>query len=222
MTFFPSDQAIVSVVLAGFALSATPGPSMLYVLSRTVGQSRAAGLASAVGLCLGGIILAIATALGLATVFATFDWIVVVLRYLGSAYLVWLGIGIIRDARSRSEAALVAAKVPDKPLPAIVWQGVLVELMNPKTVLFFALFLPPFVALGQGTVTGVDLTLQLLLLGILVPLTAVPSDIVVALLGARLSRQLNESQSARLVLAWIGGIMLIGIAVSLHWEALFG
>ncbi len=59
----PTFQALLSVALAGLALSATPGPSMLYVLSQTVGQSRAAGFASAIGLCLGGVILAIATAL---------------------------------------------------------------------------------------------------------------------------------------------------------------
>ena len=89
----PQFDAIVSVALAGLALSATPGPSMLYVLSRSVGQSRAAGLASALGLCVGGMILAIATALGLATLFMRFDWVVVALRYVGSAYLVWSGWG---------------------------------------------------------------------------------------------------------------------------------
>jgi threonine/homoserine/homoserine lactone efflux protein len=64
----PSLDAMLAVALAGLTLSVTPGPSMLYVLSRTVGQSRAAGLASALGLCLGGIFLAVATALGLAAV----------------------------------------------------------------------------------------------------------------------------------------------------------
>ncbi|MEL6792844.1 MAG: LysE family transporter, partial [Pseudomonadota bacterium] len=65
----PSAETIVMVALAGLALSATPGPSMLYVLSRSVGQSRAAGLASALGLGLGGALLAAATALGLAAIF---------------------------------------------------------------------------------------------------------------------------------------------------------
>ena len=83
----PSLDAMIAVALAGLALSVTPGPSMLYVLSRTVGQSRAAGLASALGLCLGGVLLAVATALGLAAVFETSGWMVAVLRYVGSAYL---------------------------------------------------------------------------------------------------------------------------------------
>lgn len=215
----PSLHAILSVALAGLALSATPGPSMLYVLSRSVGQSRAAGFASALGLCLGGVLLAIATALGLATVFATFDWLVIALRYLGSAYLVWLGIGMIRGARSTAATDFTVAQVKSKSLMAILWQGVLVELLNPKTVLFFALFLPPFVNLGQGPAQSSSVTLQFLILGALVPLTAVPSDLIVAMLGGTMTKTLNTNKRAREVMAWAGGLVLIGIALSLHLGA---
>lgn len=217
----PTIDTIVAVALAGLALSATPGPSMLYVLSHTVGQSRAAGFASAVGLCIGGILLAIATALGLATLFAMFDWLVVTLRYLGSAYLIWLGIGMIRDARMQAKADLTPAEIRRKPLAKIVWQGVLVEVLNPKTVLFFALFLPPFVTLDHGQVSDATIAGQLLLLGALVPLTAVPSDIAVAMVGGALTKTFNANTKAREVLAWLGGLVLIGIAVSLHWRVLF-
>lgn len=190
---------------------------MLYVLSRTVGQSRSAGLASALGLCLGGVLLAIATAWGLGTVFMTFDELVLALKYLGAAYLVWLGVGMIREARANAQADLRATAVARKSLPQIMWQGVLVELLNPKTVLFFALFLPPFVALDGPSS---DVTLQLLLLGVLVPLTAIPADLVVAWLGGTMARTLNESRKAREALAWVGGLILIGIAASLVWESL--
>lgn len=213
----PPVESILAVAVAGLALSATPGPSMLYVLSRTVGQSRSAGLASALGLCLGGVLLAIATAWGLGTVFMTFDELVLALKYLGAAYLVWLGVGMIREARANAQADLRATAVARKSLPQIMWQGVLVELLNPKTVLFFALFLPPFVALDGPSS---DVTLQLLLLGVLVPLTAIPADLVVAWLGGTMARTLNESRKAREALAWVGGLILIGIAASLVWESL--
>jgi threonine/homoserine/homoserine lactone efflux protein len=216
----PSVQSIIAVLLAGFALSATPGPSMLYVLSQTVGQSRAAGLASSAGLCLGGILLAIATALGLATVFATFDWLVVALRYLGSAYLVWLGLGMISRARTEARQDLRVSTVRHRPIPAILWQGVVVELLNPKTVLFFALFLPPFVNFQGASTDAASVTLQLLVLGALVPLTAIPSDICVAFMGGAMTKTLNGNRRAREILAWIGGLILIGIAISLHLEAL--
>ena len=79
---------------------------MLYVLSRTVGQSRSAGFASALGLCLGGMLLAIATAWGLSSVFMTSDELVLALKYLGAAYLVWLGLGMIREARANAREAI--------------------------------------------------------------------------------------------------------------------
>jgi threonine/homoserine/homoserine lactone efflux protein len=214
----PPLDSILAVALAGLALSATPGPSMLYVLSRTVGQSRSAGFASALGLCLGGMLLAIATAWGLGSVFMTFEELVLALKYVGAAYLVWLGVGMIREARAKARQDLAATQVDQRPLAQIMWQGVLVELLNPKTVLFFALFLPPFVALDQGA-TG-DVTLQLLLLGILVPLTAIPADLVVAWMGGAMARTLNESRKAREAMAWAGGLVLIGIATSLVWESL--
>jgi threonine/homoserine/homoserine lactone efflux protein len=215
----PPLESILAVALAGLALSATPGPSMLYVLSRTVGQSRSAGFASAFGLCLGGVLLAVATAWGLGTVFMTFEGLVLALKYLGAAYLVWLGVGMIREARANASRDLSVSAVTRRPLAQIMWQGVLVELLNPKTVLFFALFLPPFVVTGTGPGSP-DITLQLLLLGILVPLTAIPADLVVAWLGGTLAKTLNESQKAREAMAWAGGLVLISIALGLVWESL--
>ncbi len=191
---------------------------MLYVLSRTVGQSRSAGFASALGLCLGGIVLAVATAWGLGTIFMTFDGLVVALKYLGAAYLVWLGARMIKEARTSAEQDLSASSVAKRPLAKVMWQGVLVELLNPKTVLFFALFLPPFVALEPGATGSGDVTIQLLLLGVLVPLTAIPADLVVAWLGGSLAQTLNDSRRARQSMAWGGGLVLIGIASVLVWE----
>ena len=216
----PQLDAIVSVTVAGLALSATPGPSMLYVLSRSVGQSRAAGLASALGLGLGGVVLAVATALGLAALFTRFDWLVVALRYVGSAYLIWLGASMIRSARAESQTNLKVDDVKERRIFAIIWQGALVELLNPKTVLFFALFLPPFVTVsaGQGDVSSVQM--QLLLLGILVPLTAIPSDLFVAYMGGTMTQALNRERALRERLAWVGGLLLIVIAVNLHLQFL--
>lgn len=212
----PHFDAIIAVCLAGLALSATPGPSMLYVLSHSVGQSRSAGLASAFGLCLGGTFLAIATAFGLAAVFASSSWIVVVLRYAGSAYLIWLGLNMIRNARSNAQAMVELGKHGHKPLGIIVWQGALVELLNPKTVLFFALFLPPFINVGSGAADQSSVSMQLLVLGALVPLTAIPSDLAVAYMGGAMTRVINKEKVAREVLAWVGGLILMGIALNLH------
>lgn len=209
----PSFETIIAVALAGFFLSATPGPSMLYVLSHSVGQSREAGLASAVGLALGGIILAVATALGLAAVFATFEWIVPLLRLAGSLYLLWLGIGMIRDARKRSRETLEVEAVKHRSVLRIIRRGVIVEILNPKTVLFFALFLPPFV----DSSNGMTVWTQLLILGVLVPLTAIPSDLLLAWMGGSLSGALNRKRILREVIGWVSGLVLIAIAANLHF-----
>lgn len=214
----PSIDTIILVALAGLALSATPGPSMLYVLSRSVGQSRAAGFASAVGLGLGGVILAAATALGLAAIFKQSGWALDVLRVAGSIYLVYLGLQMIWEARAQARQSLEVQNVSERSLMSIIWQGVLVELLNPKTILFFVLFLPQFVEASGGRIEGDNVTMQLLFLGILVPLTAVPSDLIVAFVGGSLAQRLNENQMVRQALSWFGGLILIAIAMNLYFE----
>lgn len=214
----PTLETMITVALAGLALSITPGPSMLYVLSRTVGHGRSAGLASAVGLCLGGVLLAIATAMGLSVVFEQSEWLVTALRYIGSIYLTWLGFSMIRNAKASAEVELNVGDVPDQPLKNILWQGVLVELLNPKTVLFFALFLPPFIVQGDSNAFDADIRIQLLVLGSLVPLTAIPSDLVVAFMGGTLAKTVNSSKRTRERMAWVSGIILIFIAINLHMQ----
>lgn len=213
----PDLNTIIAVTLAGFALSLTPGPSMLYVLSRSVGQSRAAGLASALGLGVGGVLLAVATALGLAALFERLDWLVTVLRYAGSGYLVWLGAGMIRRAQDDARRVLEATGVTSSdPFFGIFWQGVVIELLNPKTVLFFALFLPPFVSAGGESGIGMSVQAQLLMLGALVPLTALPSDLAVAICGGTFAKLVNHQHAVRRYLASACGFTLIAIAISLH------
>ena len=208
------------VALAGLALSATPGPSMLYVLSRSVGQSRAAGLASALGLGLGGVLLAAATALGLAAIFQQTSWSIDVLRVAGSLYLIYLGVQMILEAKASASEAFEVREVRQRSFVSIIWQGVLVEVMNPKTILFFVLFLPQFVEASGGTIEsdGASVALQLLILGILVPLTAVPSDLIVAFVGGSVAQTVNDNPFVRVALSWLGGLILIAIALNLHFE----
>ena len=213
----PSLESIIAVALAGLALSASPGPSMLYVLSRSVGQSRAAGLASAIGLGLGGVLLAAATALGLAAVLEQSQGAIDALRIAGSAYLVFLGVSMIWEAHATQPQKLEVSDVRKHSLSTIIWQGVLVEFLNPKTVLFFVLFLPQFVEASGGSISDDNVTLQLLVLGILVPLTAVPSDLIVAFVGGSVAQTVNNNPMISKVLSWVGGLTLIFIAANLHF-----
>ena len=206
----PTWETMAAVAAAGLALSATPGPSMLYVLSRSVGQSRAAGIASAIGLGLGGIMLAVLAALGLAVVFAKSPTAQYVLKFAGAGYLVYLGAQMILDARRQEMDDFRTHAVRKASFARIVWQGVLVEVLNPKTVLFFLLFIPTFVESRDG-----DMVLQLLVLGVLVPLTAVPADVIVAFIGGSLAQKVRDNPKASLALGVVGGLVLIGIGLSI-------
>ena len=162
-----------------------------------------------------GVLLAVATALGLAAIFERYEWIVVTLRYAGSAYLIWLGAGMILNASKSSKVVLKVHAVENLSFSSIVWQGVWVELLNPKTVLFFRT-VPPAICLcrrggGQCTSTVVDLRY-------FVPLTAIPSDIVMALLGRTVTKSINENTRARLIMAWLSGLLLMAIAANLHLQ----
>ncbi|MFV0473306.1 MAG: LysE family translocator [Pikeienuella sp.] len=207
----PSTETMIVVALAGFALSASPGPSMLYVLSRSVGQSRAAGLASAIGLGLGGVVLAVVAALGLAAVFQRSETAYQVLTFAGAAYLIYLGLRMILEKDGEDEEFEIA-RVQKRSYASIIWQGVLVEVLNPKTILFFMAFIPPFVKTSEG-----DIVTQMLILGVLVPLTAVPSDLIVAFIGGSLAQTVRGNRMIRRGLAWLGGLFLIGIGVSLFF-----
>jgi threonine/homoserine/homoserine lactone efflux protein len=200
----PEPNTILLVMLAGFALSATPGPSMLYVLSRTIGQNRAAGLASSVGLALGGLLLALATAAGLTAIFSISKPLYLSVQYLGAAYLIYLGVQMLIEEKKQSGID----QVQNQSFQKIVVQGIFVELLNPKTILFFLAFIPQFIDSNLGSVSS-----QMLVLGVLVPLTAFPSDIIVSFAGGTLSDRLSKNRRIGQVLYGLGGLFLIGLGI---------
>ncbi|MEM8862702.1 MAG: LysE family translocator [Chloroflexota bacterium] len=207
----PSIETMLAVAAAGLLLSVSPGPSMLYVLSRSVGQSRAAGLASALGLGLGGVLLAVIAAFGLAVIFQQSELIYRGVTIAGALYIIYLGLQILWEefqGGDQDEAEL--EKVERQGFFRIVYQGILVEALNPKTILFFMAFIPPFVDSTRG-----DVTTQMLILGALVPLTAVPSDLVVAFAGGSIAEWIRKNSTGASILTWIGGLVLIGIGASL-------
>lgn len=201
----PSYETIVLVTLAGLALSASPGPSMLYVLSRSIGQDRSAGLMSAAGLATGGLVHAVAAAAGLSAIFAYSESLYRLVTTLGAGYLVYLG---VQTYLSRNEEMGRAEEVRSQPLWRIFWQGVLVEVLNPKTALFFLAFLPQFVNREAETIV-----MQMLILGMLVPLTAVPSDLVVAFTGGTIARRVSANRTLASALNCLAALFLVGLGV---------
>lgn len=207
----PGLNTILVVAAAGFAFSLSPGPSMLFVMSRSIGQSRQAGLASAAGLALGGMCLAALTALGAGAILADSSSLFSAVRLLGGAYLAYLGVRALIELRAyRFDDDLEVSS--GAPLSTAVRQGFLVELLNPKTVLFFLAFLPGFIDPSAGHVGS-----QMLVLGLLIPLTAIPSDVMVSFLAGSFAEHVNDHPKYGLVLEVVSAAILLLLAARVFW-----
>jgi len=151
----PAWPLLTAFALASLVLAATPGPGVLYIVTRTLAQGRRAGLASVAGVALGNLGNALAASLGLAALLAVSTLAFGIVKYAGAAYLIYLGIKALR-----TPAGAAHADSRDAPAwPRILREGFVVALLNPKTALFFAAFLPQFIdpagsAIAQSTLFG--------------------------------------------------------------------
>ncbi len=175
-------------LVAALILLLTPGPAVLYILARSVDQGRVAGLVSVLSIETGNFCHALAAALGLSALLLSSALAFTIVKYLGAAYLVYLG---LRRLLARDPAAQ-AATVPRQSLRRIYSQGVLVAILNPKTALFFLAFLPQFVDPSRGPVAA-----QLLTLGGLFVLMAVVTDGLYALLASSVGQWLKGQATGR-------------------------
>jgi len=186
--------------LAAFALLIVPGPAVLYIVTRSVDQGRSAGIASVLGVHVGTAFHIAAAALGLSALLMSSALAFSVVQYLGAAYLVYLGVRKLLE-RDDSERR---GPTRQQPLSRIFADGVVVNVLNPKTTLFFFAFLPQFVDVSKGAVT-----LQILTLGAVFVLLGLLSDGAYALLAARagdwLRGSLGFGRAQRLV---SGGVYL--------------
>lgn len=186
---------------AAVVLAITPGPGIFYVLGRTLSGGRREGILSSLGTFLGGLIHVFAAALGLSAILAASAIAFSVVKYAGAVYLVWLGIQMIR---SRNQAFDLNAN----PVPAahIFRQGVVTEMLNPKTALFFLSFLPQFVSPHLGHVIG-----QFLILGCVSVTLNTLADLVVVSFAAPLGRTLRSNPRFRRNQRVASGVGMMGL-----------
>ena len=161
-----AGPVMAAFLLASLVLAATPGPGVVYIVARTLAQGRAAGLASVGGVALGNFCNALGASLGLAALFALSSVAFIVVKWAGVAYLVYLGVKSLR----RSPDTTLAEEFEAPLLRRIVRDGFFVALLNPKTALFFAAFLPQFIDRDAST------AVQGALLGLVFVLVAVVTD----------------------------------------------
>lgn len=191
---------------ATFAILVTPGPDVLYVLARSIGQGRRAGVLSVIGVSLGILVHTVLAALGLAKLFATYPIAFDVVRIAGVVYLVYLA---VRAALARVEPVIsgVPAAVNG---PKIVGQAFLTNLLNPKATLFFVAFLPQFADRGSSA-----LFQELLVLGLVVVFMATLVNLGYALLADKIAARLRASAKAERVGKWVSASVLAGLAARL-------
>jgi threonine/homoserine/homoserine lactone efflux protein len=193
---------LLAFLLAAFVLAITPGPGVLYIVTRTLAQGRASGLASVAGVALGNLANAAAASIGLAALLAASTAAFEAVKYAGAAYLCYLGIQALRSKPSGTSS---------EQLLSNRWRalghGFVVAALNPKTTLFFAAFLPQFM---QPTSAPV---LQALTLGATFVVVAAATDSGYVLLASALSPALRTSQSTLRRGSYIAAAVYLGLGI---------
>jgi threonine/homoserine/homoserine lactone efflux protein len=192
-------------LLAALILLLTPGPAVLYIIARSMDQGRLAGFVSVLSIESGNSIHVLAATLGLSAILMSSALAFSIVKYLGAAYLIYLG---IRRLLTRAQGHEIAS-LQRQSLRRIYSQGVLVATLNPKTALFFLAFLPQFVDPFAGSVT-----LQLLMLGGMFVMMAVVTDSMYALLASTAGGWLKRKRSFLRADRYIVGSVYIGLGVT--------
>ncbi len=202
----PSLETLVIFTVAAVVMNLSPGPSNLYVMARSIAQGIRGGAIAAAGLALGSLVHVVAAAFGLSAIFLYSPTAYLLLKILGACYLIYLGVVYLTSGKAEvgasQEVAPPAAMTPRNILSQSFW----VEVLNPKTALFFLAFLPQFV-----DVTRTDTTTQFLVLGIIVTLSAIPCDLMVAFFGGRAGDWMKNNQSVEWWQNKISGSILVGL-----------
>jgi threonine/homoserine/homoserine lactone efflux protein len=194
-------------IFASIVLLLTPGPAVLYIIARSVDQGRVAGLVSVVSVEVGNLFHVAAAALGLSALLLSSATAFSVVKYLGAAYLIYLGIHKL-FSRGPGVETLQPQSKPES-LRRIFTQGVTVAVLNPKTALFFLAFLPQFVDRARGQVG-----LQLLTLGGLFVSMAIVSDGMYALLASSAGQWLKSRRQVWVLERYVVGLIYIGLGIT--------
>lgn len=190
---------------ASLMLNITPGNDMLYVATRSTSQGVKAGIVSALGIAGGCIVHLFAAVIGLSAIIASSAIAYDIIKYVGAAYLIYLG---TKTFLSRQNRFNIDGSVEKKSLSKLFWQGVLTNTLNPKVALFFLAFLPQFILPEKG-----NTAMQILLLGLWFNFSGTTVNSVVAILFGKLGNWLADKQA---FIKWqnkVTGLLLIGLGI---------
>jgi threonine/homoserine/homoserine lactone efflux protein len=202
----PAPHTLLLFAAAALGLLVIPGPAVLYIVTRSIDQGRSAGVASVLGIHTGSLVHVAAAALGLSALLVSSAVAFSVVKYAGAAYLVVLG---IRKLLERDDPTVAVTGAPPRTLRSIYLQGIVVNVLNPKTALFFLAFLPQFVDQQAGHVG-----LQMLFLGLVFVALAIVSDGTWVLVAGTASDKLRGHTGFLRAQRWVSGTVFVGLGVA--------
>ena len=204
----PEKAAFLAFLVAAFALNLAPGPDMLYVIGRSVGQGRKAGIVSSLGVFVGCWVHILAAAFGIAALLRSSPVAFNVVRYAGAAYLIYLGIKMLAQRTD-----LTSQQVKTESLGAIFRQGAITNVLNPKVAIFFLAFLPQFIDAHRGSVV-----LQIVVLGLIFNVGGTTVNLAVAYAGGTLGESLRRNQAIARLQRRFTGLIFVGLGLRLAWQ----
>jgi threonine/homoserine/homoserine lactone efflux protein len=202
-----STDRLLAFAAMSFLLIVVPGPSVLFVIGRALAQGRRAALTTVVGNTIGAYVLVVAVALGIGSVVERSVLVFTALKLAGAAYLMYLGVKAWRQ-RGALQAAFSGDTATVGSLRTL-WEGFVVGIANPKTIVFFAAVLPQFVDRAQGHVMA-----QMLLLGLVFNVIALASDSVWGLVAATARGWFARSPRRLSLVGGVGGLTMVGLGVT--------
>ena len=207
----PTIETLVAFILATSIFAYMPGPSTLYAAAQTIARGKRAGWFATLGIHLGGYVHVIAAAVGLAFLFESVPTMYLVLKLAGATYLIWLGVKMFL-----SNQPVETGAVPDgeKSGKRAFLESVSVEVLNPKTAIFYVAFLPQFADPG-GTL---PIWTQLLILGTVVNIMFSSADALCVILADKVAALFRSSGSANRIAQRLGGSVLVALGINLAFD----
>ena len=200
----PSASSLALFCLASVALAVVPGPAVTYIVTQSIDKGRRAGLASALGVASGGLVHVMAATIGLSALIASSATAFTTVKLVGALYLIAVGVRRILAKDDDSEVEAQAASNRQ-----LYVQGVVVNVLNPKTALFFLAFLPQFLDADHGSVA-----LQVALLGVVFVTLALASDVLYAVLADMLAGRLRRSGTGAKIRRYVSGGIFIALGAT--------
>ncbi|GHB36120.1 amino acid transporter [Pseudovibrio japonicus] len=207
MSFVPELSVLAGFTLAAFILTITPGPDMTFFMSKTLTQGRKAGLVAIAGTTNGSMIHALLAAVGISALLAASEFAFLILKTVGALYLVYIAYQLLRNGSSFS---LEEGQAPSETSRVIWAKAIMINLLNPKVVLFFVTFLPQFVS-----ATDPNATAKLLFLGFFFVFLSIPSCLAIMFSASAVSNFLRSSPRVMRLLDYSFAAIMAAFAVKL-------